>query len=74
MIVQQAYFSHKCPGQLIIHMPNGKKYWCRMVPARKLQERDLSPLSKYYYCTKDDALLPMMAKSLYGLDYAETTQ
>lgn len=74
MIVRKAYFSKRCPGQLIVELPDGERYWCRMVPARKLEAIDLSPLPKSYHCIQDDALLAAAAKSLYTLEYAETAR
>lgn len=74
MNVQKAYYSKRCPGQLIVEMPGGERYWCRMVPARRLEASDLSPLPKSYHCIQDDALLAAEAKSLYALTYAETAR
>lgn len=70
MKIKCAYYSKRCPGQLIVETPDGKRYWCRMVPARKLEARDLLPLPKSYHCIQDYTLLAAEAKSLYALEYA----
>ena len=74
MKVRIAYYSKKCPTQLIVEMPDGRMLWGRMVPARKLQEDELAPLPASYHSLMDYEMLPAEAKALYGLEYttAET--